>query len=402
MMIQTITEQKPLATWIRTLQPSPLQDLLALEDTNVISFALGLPAREFFPLDAFRQATQELLTNNADVLQYMAARPLLKQQIVRIMQMRGVQCRAEQIFLTTGAQQGLSLLAHLLIDPGDPVITETLTYTGMLRILAPLRPKIVTVPTSRQEGVDVHALEQLLRSGMRPALIYLVPDGHNPLGVCLSQEKRHHLAELVRHYQVPLIEDDPYGFLAYAPMLPPIRALEERQVLYVGSFSKVLAPALRIGWIVLPEDLGSKLSAVKEAMDLDSATFAQHVAAQLLQKEDFPAHVRTLQAGYLVRRDTTAAALQSYLPPTVRWTLPANGMYFWLELPPAVDTGALLKHALLTEKVIFMPGQAFCAEEMRPTLNGIRVCFSHCPLTDIEEGIRRLARVLGQAMPTWN
>ncbi len=395
-MAEALVDHKALASWTQTLHPSPLQNLLAIGSDNLISFALGLPAREFFPLETFQQAVQHVLASGPDALQYGSTTRRLKQQIVHIMQLRGISCREEQIFLTAGAQQGLSLLTHLLLDPGGQVITETLTYTGILRVIAPFHPEIVTVPTSKEEGIDLHALERFLQTGARPAFIYLVADGHNPLGLRLSQEKRQYLAELVRRYRVPLIEDDPYSFLAYEPLLPPIRALEEHQVFYVGSLSKVLAPALRIGWIVLPEDLSSKMSAVKEAIDLDVATFAQHVATEFLDREDVPVHLRTLQNGYQQRRNLMRSALQRYLPPEISWQQPENGMYFWLELPAFADTKALLEQAITNEGVAFMPDYAFYAGKGACTSAGLRICFSYCPLDKIEEGIHRLSRLLAK------
>lgn len=384
----------PLANWIQALQPSALQDLLAAGNDNMISFALGLPSEEFFPVEAFQRATAECIAANPAVLQYGTTTSRLKQHIVRIMQMRGVQCREEQIFLTAGAQQGLSVLSHLFLQFGGQIVTESLTYTGIMRVVSPLEPTIVTIPTSKEEGIDVNALEYQLRSGLRPAFIYLVADGHNPLGVCISREKRQYLADLVQRYQVPLIEDDPYGFLSFGTALPPVRAFNDRWVFYVGSLSKILSPALRIGWIIAPEELISKLSAVKEAMDLDVATFAQHAATWFLEHEDLAMHLRRLQQGYRQRRDITEAGLEQYIPAEVSWCKPICGMYFWLELPSYIDTGALLKRAVMEERVAFTPGHAFCADPGCPASNCLRVCFSHCPLDRIEEGLTRLGRVL--------
>src|SRR5579885_630359 len=396
MQKQLSLDRYPLAHWIQALQPSALQDLLAADNANMISFALGLPSEEFFPVGAFQRATAECLAADPTVLQYGTTTRRLKQHIVRIMHMRGVQCREEQIFLTAGAQQGLSVLSHLLLQFGGQIVTESLTYTGIMRVVAPLEPTMVTVPTSKEEGIDVNALEYRLRSGLRPAFIYLVADGHNPLGVCISRE-RQYLADLVQRYQVPLIEDDPYGFLSFETALPPVRAFNERWVFYVGSLSKILSPALRIGWIIAPEELISKLSAVKEAMDLDIATFAQHAATWFLDHEDLAAHLRGLQQGYRRRRDLTEAALKQHIPAEVSWCKPGSGMYFWLELPSCIDTGILLKRAVMEERVAFTPGHAFCADHARPVSNCLRVCFSHCPLERIEEGLGRLGRVIHRA-----
>jgi 2-aminoadipate transaminase len=208
----------------------------------------------------------------------------IKQSVVQIMAQRGVICSPEQVFLTSGAQQGMSLLSRLLLDRHAPIVVEETIYSGILQAVEPLQPRILSVPTHPETGMDLDAVEAHLISGQRPAFMYAISDGHNPLGVSLSLEKRQRLVEIARRYGVPILEDDAYGFLCYdGEPLPPLRALEPDWVFYIGSFSKILAPALRVGWVILPEALVPVLSALKEGSDINTATFSQRTVAAYLE-----------------------------------------------------------------------------------------------------------------------
>ena len=266
-----------LAAWARASGTSALQTMLSVGTRpGTISFALGLPAPEFFPAAEYGRAAAAVLAEDPRALQYSPPCAPLQAHIAALMAQRGVSCAPEQVFLTSGAQQGIGLLARLLLEPGGEVITDTLCYTGFQQAVEPFMPRLLTVPTDLDTGMDVDAVEALLEGGARPAFIYTVPDGHNPLAVSMSAEKRLRLVELARRFQVPIVEDDPYGFLAYdGPPAHPLRALDREWVLYVGSFSKVLAPALRLGWIIVPPQLVPLLAIAKEALDINTATLAQ-------------------------------------------------------------------------------------------------------------------------------
>ncbi|HET8842209.1 MAG TPA: PLP-dependent aminotransferase family protein, partial [Ktedonobacteraceae bacterium] len=304
--------------------------------------------------------------------------------------------RVEQIFLTAGAQQGISLLTRLLLNPGGQVLTETITYPGILQIIAPYQPELFTIPTNHEAGIDVNTLEQVLRKGARPAFIYMVTDGHNPLGVSLNLTKRKRLVELACQYRIPILEDDPYGFLAYdGASLPPLRAFDEQWVYYIGSCSKILAPSLRVGWIVVPENLIHRLSATKETIDLDTATFAQHTVSTLLESGLFSKHIEMLQKEYKVRRDAMHQALQSeFSVEEVQWRKPTNGLYFWVKFAKTIDTEAFLKMAITDERVAFLPGQSFCATAGTRAAHCARLNFSSNPPERIREGIARFARAV--------
>ncbi|HEX8693040.1 MAG TPA: PLP-dependent aminotransferase family protein [Longimicrobium sp.] len=387
--------ERALAAWTRTCAPSELREILPLlARPGLLSFALGMPAAELLPTEAYLQATRRALEADPLTLQYGVPFVPLKRQIVRMMAERGVRCREEQVFLTTGAQQGMSLLARLLLDEGGQVALEAAVYDGIHGAVKPLRPEILTVP-SDAGGIDVDALEALLEGGARPAFVYLIPEGHNPLGVSLGIERRLRLVELARRFEVPLVEDDAYGFLRYdGAQVPALRALDADWVLYVGSFSKILAPGLRVGWMVVPEALVPTLSILKHGSDLDVTSLAQRCLSAFLDSGALPAHLDRLRAEYRARRDAILAALERHFPRTVRWSVPAGGMFVWASLPAGGDAVELLRRAVASEQVAFVPGAAFCAHDPRQAAHCMRLCFASLPVEKIEEGIARLGRLL--------
>ncbi|CAM3250085.1 PLP-dependent aminotransferase family protein [Corallococcus soli] len=387
----------PLAAWARELKPSAIQDMLQrIHRPGILSLALGLPAASLFPSAGLAEAAARVMAEEPLALQYRPTLEPLRRQVVALMARRGVTCAPEQVFLTAGGQQGMSLLTRLLLDPGGTVLVEDRVYSGFQQVLDPFQPKRLTVPTHPETGIDVDAVRALLERGERPALLYTMSDGHNPLGVSMPLQARERLVALAREHRLPIIEDDAYGLLQYEPhTLPALRGLEDRWVYYVGSFSKVLAPALRVGWVVVPEAMVGRLATVKEASDIDTTTFAQRVVLAFLESGGLPAHLERLRAGYRERRDTLLAALERHLAPRgARWTKPACGMFVWVEFPDTVDTTALLGRALEEVQVAFLPGQAFSVAGGRSAAHGLRLNFSHAEPAVIEEAVARLGRVL--------
>jgi 2-aminoadipate transaminase len=362
---------------------------------GVLSFAVGLPAVELFPVHDLAQAGARVLPAEAAALQYAVPYAPLKRQIVDLMAARGVACRPEQVFLTSGSQQAMDLLARLFLDPGGEVMLEETVYDGAQMAFKLLAPNVLTLPTGPALGLDVTAAGTLLAGGARPAFLYAIPNGHNPLGVSLAAERRQALVELARSFRLPILEDDAYGFLNYDEVPPPpLRALDERWVLYLGSFSKILAPSLRAGWIVAPEELIPRLSALKHATDLDTPSFSHRLISSYLDGGALAAHLALLCGEYRRRRDAMLGALAACFPPEVRWNRPAGGMFIWVELPPGADATALLELALATESVAFSPGDAFAVGASRHAAHCLRLCFTALNTERIEEGIHRLARAL--------
>jgi 2-aminoadipate transaminase len=372
-----------------------LRDIMDLVSRpGVLSFAIGLPAAELFPREALARQAARVLRENAAALQYSLPHRPLKSQVVQLMAMRGVRCTEESVFLTSGAQQGMDLLSRLLLPPGGQVIFEHAVYEGIRLATRLQRPEILTVASDPATGMDVDAVEALLAAGARPAFLYAITDGHNPLGVSLSAEKRHRLARLAGGYRVPILEDDAYGFLYYGETpAPPLRAREEEWVFYLGSFSKILAPALRAGWLVVPPPVAARLSPLKHGADLDTPSLGHHVITAYLESGLLPAHLATLRDEYRRRRDAMLAALRDRFPSEVRWNHPTSGMFIWAELPPGLDAAELLRTAVETESVAFSPGAIFGAGD-----RCLRLCFTSLSPERIEEGIRRLGRAVRAAL----
>lgn len=386
-----------LANWTKAIKRSALQDLLAVTaKPGILSFALGLPAAELFPTADYGEAAAKVLAEDPRALQYSPPFQPLKAQVVKLMAERGVACNEQQVFLTAGAQQGLSLLARLLLNSRGSVVCEETIYTGFQQAVEPFQPELLTVSTDGEAGIDVDAVEARLRGRARPAFVYVISNGHNPLSTTLTAEKRNRLVQLARRYSVPIVEDDPYGMLSYETISPPLRALDADWVFYVGSFSKILAPSLRVGWLVVPEHLIHPLSVIKEASDIDTSTFSQRCVSAYLDAGHLPGHVAELRREYGRKRDAMLSALAAHFPPEIRWTKPQCGLFVWVQLPDRFDLDEVLKRAIAEERVAFVPGHAFAVNGGRQGANCMRLNFSNVPPGSIEEGITRLARVLTQ------
>ncbi|MCB9171296.1 MAG: PLP-dependent aminotransferase family protein [Ardenticatenales bacterium] len=391
-----LSAEPKLAEWTTHVKRSVLRDMIAVvSKPGILSFAGGLPAPDLFPCDSFSDAVAHAMSSDALALQYRPPYEPLKAQIVELMRMRGVECSTRQIFITTGAQQALAVLAQMLLDPHGTVAAERIVYTGLQQAVAPMSPRFLSIETDLQSGMDVDQLRRALAGGERPAFLYTVPEAHNPLGVSLSPAKRHQLIAVAREYGLPIIEDDPYGLLSYDGAAPDaLRSLDETFVFYLGSFSKIIAPALRVGWIVAPEAMVPKLTVVKEAADLETSALMQRAISAWLAAGHLAPHLALLRREYGARRDAMLAALRRHFPANATWTEPEAGMFVWVELPQAFDTGALFERALAEEQVAFIPGHAF-AVGGQGARNCLRLNFSNATVDQINHGIERLGRVIG-------
>lgn len=388
--------ESALARSLSLASMSALRDILARTSRpDILSFAIGLTGQDLFPLDGLAASARHVLAADVGALQYRPPPGGLKAQVARLLEARGIHCRPEQVFLTTGTHQSMDLLVRLLLDPGDPVIIERTVYEAFLSVLKVAGGELVTVPSDPRSGIDLDAVEACLAAGARPAFIYTIPCGHNPLGVSMDQGARERLVELARRYAVPVLEDDAYGFLHYGQGVPPaMRSLDEDHVFYMGSVSKILAPGLRVGWIVAPERFLDKLSVLKQVTDSDIGNFSQAVVSRFIEAHSFDEHLDRVRRAYQERRDAMVAALAESFPSGVRWNVPASGMFIWLELPRELDATRLLGPAVEDEKVAFAPGRVFAADGGRHGTHCLRLNFVLHPPDAIREGIARLARAV--------
>lgn len=385
-----------VANWAESLAPSAIQKSVSFSTMpEFTSFALGLPATELLPSSLLSKIIDNKLLNNFS-LQYSPPIHSLKTHIVSLMKHRGVNCNEDQIFITAGAQQAMSLLTRLLINNNDKIALEELAYPGFLQAIKPLHPNILSIPTDYKTGIDVDALELALIRGERPSLLYIVADGNNPLGLSLSIEKRTRLVGLARSFKIPIIEDDPYGFLYYdTPSLPTLKSLEPEWVIYIGSFSKLITPSLRVGWIVASEELMSTLSIIKEATDLNISTLSQRIVCSFLDKGYLENHLNLLKTTYKKRRDAMVNSLNKYFADKISYVIPQSGMFIWAELSKNINSYKLLD-AAIKEKVTFIPGNSFAISSEDLALNCMRLNFSYCNEDKIANGIKSLANALNK------
>jgi 2-aminoadipate transaminase len=386
----------------KVVKSSIIRELLKLTlRPEVISFAGGLPAPELFPIQRFQEACQRVLAEKGcSALQYGTTEGYtpLREMIAHNMARYGIVAGVENVLITSGSQQALDLIGKLLVNPGDRLLVEAPTYLGALQAFDVYGAEYVSVPID-DDGLQTERLEEALRSG--PKFMYILPNFQNPGGVTLSEGRRHELVLLAERYGIPIIEDDPYGQLRYeGEHLPPLIVVDRENlrcddgyrlgnVIYLSTFSKTLAPGLRLGWIVAPPEVITKLMQLKQGADLHTSTFAQFVAYEVARDGFLDEHVRTIRQVYRQRRDAMLSALKEFFPPEVTWTHPAGGLFLWVNLPEGMECQALFEVAL-RENVAFVPGDCFYAGGNEGRRH-MRLNFSNAPPEQIREGIRRLS-----------
>ena len=389
-----------LARRMSRVQTSAIRELLKLtEQRDVLSFAGGLPAPEAFPVAAMARAHADVLAHDgAAALQYGATEGYgpLREWIAQRMTGRGLLSAAGNVLVTAGSQQGIDLVAKALLDPGDVVILEEPSYLAALQSFSSYEAQFAVVG-SDEEGMRVEELEQVLRR-MRAKLIYLVPNFQNPKGTTLSLTRRVRLARLAAEHDVAVLEDDPYGELRYSgAALPPLARLDEKaEVIHLGSFSKTLAPGLRLGFAVAGERIIRALTIAKQAADLHTGVLSQRAVSRLLETFDYDGHLRRLRQLYGERLAAMLASLERSFPPGTQWTRPEGGFFVWARLPAGLDAEALLV-AAMREKVAFVPGAPFYPHE--PQRNTLRLNFSNRPPELIAEGMARLGACIAAQLP---
>jgi 2-aminoadipate transaminase len=381
------------------MPPSAVREILKVtEQPEVLSFAGGLPAPELFPVEAIAEAHARVLARDGRAaLQYSTTEGFgpLREWVAARLARRGIRASADQVLITNGSQQGIDLVARLFLDPGDTVALENPSYLAALQTFAGCEASFLPV-ASDDDGMDVDELEAAVAS-RRPKLVYVVSEFHNPKGTTLSRARRERLVRLCQAHRVPLLEDNPYGELRFrGEEPPPLAALDDGGVtIHLGTFSKTLAPGMRLGWLVGPKDIVRTATIAKQAADLHTATLAQRAAVELLRTFDYDAHLARLRPVYGERCAAMLGALLRHLPPTARWTRPDGGLFIWAELPAGVSADEIFADAV-REKVAFVPGSAFYADAPRREM--MRLNYSNCPPDLIEEGIARLGRVVRQRL----
>jgi len=380
----------------RYLQSSAIRDLLRVTaQPDVISFAGGLPAAELFPVEGMREAFDAVLrTDGAAALQYgpTEGHAPLRAFLCDRLSRWGIRASPEEVLITTGSQQALDLLGKILITSGTPMVVEAPSYVGALQAFSVREPRYIPVAMDAA-GLVVDQLRAVLERGERPAMLYTVATFQNPTGVTMSLERREQLLALCAQYELPIVEDNPYGELRYEGQeILPMRGLPGgEETIYLGTFSKIMAPGLRLGWVVAPRPVIAQMTLAKQAADLHTDSLAQRAIQYHFTHADVESHITRLRQVYGERRATMLAGLERSFPEGVRWTRPEGGLFLWVTLPEGMDSKVVLRDAL-AHNVAFVPGYAFHVDGTGT--NTLRLNFSHAKPDRIEEGVRRLAMVL--------
>lgn len=383
---------------VSQMRSSEIREMLAVTARpDIISFAGGLPDTRVFPVHQIVEATQRvMLREGPAALQYGTSDGYepLKRHIVEIMGEIDVKVGVDDVIITDGAQQALEFLAKVFIGEGDTIIVEGPSYVGALQAFSGFDPQTITVPLDN-EGMRIDLLEQKLkelkRFNIQVKFVYTIPNFHNPAGVTMVEERRRRLVELSKEYGFLIVEDDPYGKLRFdGKPQPAIRSMDDT-VIYLGTFSKIFAPGMRLGWIVAPKAILEKFNLAKQAANLCSSSFSQMVTEEYMSVFDWRQNVDSLIDLYRERRDAMLGALGEHFPEGATWTHPEGGLFIWASLPGGLDAGDLLPEAIREAKVAYVPGRACYVEGGGK--DSMRLNFSYCQPAVIEEGIRRLGEV---------
>jgi 2-aminoadipate transaminase len=388
------------ASRTRVMKSSAMRDLMAVTARpEVISLAGGLPDTSTFPPDTFAAVAQRIAAEScAKALQYGPTEGLeeTKDCIAQVMAAEGMRVAPEDMIVTTGGQQVIDLVTKTLIDPGDVVIAEGPTYPGAVPVFSAYEADVVQVDMD-SDGMRVDLLEETLdrleRDGRRPKFIYTVPSFQNPAGVTMSQPRRRRLVEVAHEREILVLEDNPYGLLRYEGDPPsPLLSLDGGvYVMYLGTFSKILSPGIRLGWVVAPPPVLEKINLGKQGTDLCTSTLSQLMVQAYFEESRWRDYVESLTEVYRARRDTMLDALADHFPRQAEWTRPAGGLFIWVTLPDFIDTTDLLARAL-RDNVAFVPGEAAFLDGRGR--NAMRLNFSGSDEDAIREGIRRIGEVV--------
>lgn len=383
------------------LKESELGMLLKLADMpEFYNFASGYPAEELFPLKELEEVDKEILRKEGRLaVQYGSSkgyRPLLEKIAKRMKTAFMADCTADDILITSGSQQGLSMLGQLFLNKDDIVLVESPTYLGAINAFQTNFPNFVEVPTDG-EGIIPSELEKILEKEERVRMIYVIPNFQNPSGVTWTLERRKAFMEVVNKYDVPVLEDNPYGELRYdGDTLPSLKSMDTKEnVVFLGSFSKILMPGLRVGWIVANKEILKKLELLKQLVDLQSSSYAQRQISYFIDMYDLEAHISKIKELYKKRRDLLCDSIKTYFPSNVSATYPEGGLFVWVTLPEHVDAKELMAKAM-EKKVAYVPAASFYPNG--GNANHFRLNFSTMNEDRIVEGIKVLAELLKEEL----
>ena len=374
--------------------------LKAAADPKIISFAGGLPAPELFPVEGMKEATDKVYAEHGQqALQYGAAKGVteLRELILkRVKEKENVDAKLENVMVTTGSEQAIDLVGKAFVNPGDTVLVEEPTYLCALDVFRSYGANFVSVPMD-DDGMKMDALEEALKAHPETALVYTVPNFQNPTGRTMPAERRKKFAELAAKYDVPVLEDNPYGDIRFAgEHVPSVKSFDHAgKVFYMSTFSKILAPGFRLGWLVADPKIIEKLTVLKQSAHLHTHNLVQYVVTEFFKENDVDAHVKEISDLYGKRKQLMIDGIKKYFPKDVKYTDPEGGMFLWVEVPGVTDTVELFKQCL-EDNVAFVPGDPFFAGKPQP--GTFRLNYSNMQEDQIEVGLKRLGEALSQAL----
>ena len=374
--------------------------LKAAADPKIISFAGGLPAPELFPVEGMKEATDKVYAEHGQqALQYGAAKGVteLRELILkRVKEKENVDAKLENVMVTTGSEQAIDLVGKAFVNPGDTVLVEEPTYLCALDVFRSYGANFVSVPMD-DDGMKMDALEDALKAHPETALVYTVPNFQNPTGRTMPAERRKKFAELAAKYDVPVLEDNPYGDIRFAgEHVPSVKSFDHAgKVFYMSTFSKILAPGFRLGWLVADPKVIEKLTVLKQSADLHTDNLVQYVVTEFFKENDVDAHVKEISDLYGKRKQLMIDGIKKYFPKDVKYTDPEGGMFLWVEVPGVTDTVELFKQCL-EHNVAFVPGDPFFAGKPQP--GTFRLNYSNMQEDQIEVGLKRLGEALSQVL----
>ena len=383
---------------MKLVKPSAIRELLKLgADPEVISFGGGFPDPDIFPIEQLRKVYDSVLVNDGKkALQYTTSEglPSLRQKLADRMKRAGVECGIKNVFMIQGAQQGLDITAKMFIEKGDVIITENPTFIGALIAFNPYEPKYVPVSMDN-EGLRMDELEEALKANRNTKFIYTIPDFQNPTGITMSLARRKRIVELADQYDVMILEDVPYREIRYeGEALPSIKSFDTQgRVIQLGSFSKILSPGMRLGWVVAEPLLAEKLCLLKMAADTQNSTMNMYAADRFMEMYDIDEHIERIRRAYKAKKDLMLGTIRAEFPKNVSFTDPQGGLFTWLTLQKDIDTTWLMKERTLPEvKVAYVPGASFYP--VNEEKNHCRVNYSCMSDEKIVEGITKLGKIL--------
>ncbi|MEG1560368.1 MAG: PLP-dependent aminotransferase family protein [Clostridia bacterium] len=380
---------------------SAIRELFKLSsDPGIIAFGGGNPARESFPIQTIQNILDKALKENgASLLQYGITEgyiPLRKAVIEHLLEPKGLSAGLENVLIVSGSMQSLDLITKIYVDPGDTILVESPTFLGALQAFRSYQGNLVPVPMD-EDGVIISELERLMKE-LHPKLFYCIPTFQNPTGRTLKAERREKIAQLAEKYDCMVIEDDPYGELRYeGEVQPPIKSFDKSDhVILLLSFSKIIAPGIRVGALIGPSDIVRKLTISKQSADTHTSNVTQVIAAEFLAQGLLPGHIKSIIPIYSVRLQAMLNAIEKYFPKTCRYTVPEGGLFVWGEMEKGVKMLPIFERAVKEEKVAFVPGEHFFTDCSMGE-NTFRLNFSSETPERIEEGIKRLGKILKEA-----